>query len=869
MTRFIQQSACEGRRPHGVVPDRLRSRPRLLSRLLEDRGALRLVVAPPGFGKATLAFEYASVMFQFEHVFWLRGSSPCFLRDLDAGVLAEAVLEADEHAALMVVADLPLLTDDRAEAFAEVVERLADASCEVIATTTRADAPMELFGRRVVIEAAEMLVAREDLEEEPEGVTDRRPLGLAERIAALRWGSATPIQLVLGASRAGCTPEEELALWAMTVLGRGTIDDVRALLGARRAEKAWDALAARCPLVGISAGEESFAALSVSLGEVRDHGRARLQALAETCGFAGREEAIEVLAERLMERGECGRAVSAMTLLARRRAHGRWLAANGWAALWGGAAVEVCELYESATRTQMAARADINAMIAWAWAQRGDRARAVQFAQRSLVSERSTPRTVLSAALAAWEVGNAATRRAMEETVASCLAELDGAGGVEREDGLAELVVVAHGVLALGHGDDVLAVWASRVGEALDWGSGSRIDVERRLLGAAAALEGLEATGALGAGADTAIAGRPELVRLVACSHRALDALVERGWSLGFGAYRAAAALERAGEVLEGLGLPRLSAPVAAALFAAHVEKGAARSRREKSSGAPVVEDPERGRSLPVSSAPRTAMAVAPEVSVEPLRLKLFGTMEVALGRRDITYQFEGRPKTRLLLALLALHRGRELGRDQIVSMLWPAADKRTGAKSFYRVWGDLRSLLSQQGSCPYLIRSRYGCRLDPDLFESDLDEFEELIRCLLFGPADDMAWERAIATIQGSFGSVLLPTERKCEAIVVFRDRLDAEFVDGLVAASRRLLVRGELQGALWLAREAFQRDAGREDAAAALMRAQMATDQRSAAVQTFFACRDRLSRTLGLDPSPALAALYRQLLEGELSFA
>ena len=65
--------------------------------------------------------------------------------------------------------------------------------------------------------------------------------------------------------------------------------------------------------------------------------------------------------------------------------------------------------------------------------------------------------------------------------------------------------MVAHGVLALGRGGDVLAVWASQVGEALDWGGGSRIDVERRLLGAAAALEGLEATGALGAGADTAI----------------------------------------------------------------------------------------------------------------------------------------------------------------------------------------------------------------------------------------------------------------------------------------------------------------------------------------------------------------------------
>lgn len=214
---------------------------------------------------------------------------------------------------------------------------------------------------------------------------------------ALRWGSATPIQLVLGASRAGCTPEEELALWAMTVLGRGTIDDVRALLGARRAEKAWDALAARCPLVGISAGEESFAALSVSLGEVRDHGRARLQALAETCGFAGREEAIEVLAERLMERGECGRAVSAMTLLARRRPTAGGWRRTGWAPC-GAARPSRCASSTNRRPHPNGSRADINAMIAWAWAQRGDRARAVQFAQRSLVSERSTPRTVLSAA---------------------------------------------------------------------------------------------------------------------------------------------------------------------------------------------------------------------------------------------------------------------------------------------------------------------------------------------------------------------------------------------------------------------------------------------------------------------------------------
>ena len=77
---FHPAERLRGRRPHEVVPDRLRSRPRLLSRLLGIAAPCALSSRRRGSGKATLAFEYASVMFQFEHVFWLRGSSPCFLR---------------------------------------------------------------------------------------------------------------------------------------------------------------------------------------------------------------------------------------------------------------------------------------------------------------------------------------------------------------------------------------------------------------------------------------------------------------------------------------------------------------------------------------------------------------------------------------------------------------------------------------------------------------------------------------------------------------------------------------------------------------------------------------------------------------------
>ncbi|MFR5091861.1 MAG: hypothetical protein ACLTDR_07450 [Adlercreutzia equolifaciens] len=288
----------------------------------------------------------------------------------------------------------------------------------------------------------------------------------------------------------------------------------------------------------------------------------------------------------------------------------------------------------------------------------------------------------------------------MEETVASCLAELDGAGESSAGTVWPSWVVVAHGVLALGRGDDVPGGLGVPGRRSAGLGSGSRIDVERRLLGAAARWRAWRRPGRWAPAPMRPLPADPSWCG----SSLAAIAPWTRWWTRLEPRLRSLPGGRRAGAGGGGARGPR---PAAAFQLPCPPHYLRLMSRRErparaaKSSGAPVVEDPERGRSLPVSSAPRTAMAVAPEVSVEPLRLKLFGTMEVALGRRDITYQFEGRPKTRLLLALLALHRGRELGRDQIVSMLWPAADKRTGAKSFYRVWGDLRSLLSQQGRAP------------------------------------------------------------------------------------------------------------------------------------------------------------------------
>ena len=151
-------------------------------------------------------------------------------------------------------------------------------------------------------------------------------------------------------------------------------------------------------------------------------------------------------------------------------------------------------------------------------------------------------------------------------------------------------------------------------------------------------------------------------------------------------------------------------------------------------------------------------------------------------------------------------------------------------------------------------------------MVESDIESFEDLCRQLLFGSSAGTNWEELLALASGRFGGVLLPAERDNAVIQESRHRLHTNITDALVAASGRLLTAGEPQGALWFAREALRRDQSREDVYLAQMKAQVASEQRAAALDTFFACRAYLSEQLGIDPSPRLVELYRSIIEEEV---
>ena len=198
--------------------------------------------------------------------------------------------------------------------------------------------------------------------------------------------------------------------------------------------------------------------------------------------------------------------------------------------------------------------------------------------------------------------------------------------------------------------------------------------------------------------------------------------------------------------------------------------------------------------------------------------------------------------------------------------MIWPSADYDSARKNFYNIWSLLRAALSlPDGSCPYLIRQQNVCRLERSLLRSDIADFDETCRTLMFGKMDTDGWARLSADVDERFRDDLMPGERCTDAIELMRDECRVRLVDALVAAARRLVAEGRIQEGLWFARAALRRDRTREDAYVALMEAQIAAGQRPAAIATFFECRKFLAEDLGIDPSPETIALYRSIIEVE----
>lgn len=263
---------------------------------------------------------------------------------------------------------------------------------------------------------------------------------------------------------------------------------------------------------------------------------------------------------------------------------------------------------------------------------------------------------------------------------------------------------------------------------------------------------------------------------------------------------------------------------------------------------------------FPDEGGPHRRSRVATPPAAQSVVVALLG--EVALRREGALTAVPG-TRSRLLLASLALRRGRSRSAQALIDDVWADQPPRAPMNALHTQVSRLRSALPDGA----LEIGPAGYRLTLSVEQVDLALAGDLLlparrdreRGDGAGCLDAVA--RARALWRGEPGADL-PSGEVADAL---RDRA-AEILthlDLLELAARQDM--GDIDGALGLARRRAASDPLDEPAEATLMRLLATAGRANEALESFAAFRTRLADQLGADPGRALVELNTAILRGE----
>ena len=252
-------------------------------------------------------------------------------------------------------------------------------------------------------------------------------------------------------------------------------------------------------------------------------------------------------------------------------------------------------------------------------------------------------------------------------------------------------------------------------------------------------------------------------------------------------------------------------------------------------------------------------------------RVQLFGGLEVVTQDGPVPSKAWRKRKARLLFAMLAVRRGGDVPTDQILDYLWPEFSEDKALNNLYVVWSAMKHALSPNlprgEPCPYVERAGTVCHLIRSNVVTDLDAFEDK---LVEGKQADHEGDapKAIAAyreVMATYRGELLPGDIYDDWFRSARDRCKHEYSDAALRLAALLQSGGDVPEAVQVIRQALVHDPWREDLYQSVLRHQISEGQRSAAIETYLSCRDRLTDDLGIDPSAETTKLYQHVLAME----
>lgn len=247
------------------------------------------------------------------------------------------------------------------------------------------------------------------------------------------------------------------------------------------------------------------------------------------------------------------------------------------------------------------------------------------------------------------------------------------------------------------------------------------------------------------------------------------------------------------------------------------------------------------------------------------VRVELLGPLRLTVGGQSVDVRG---PKRRAVLALLALAEGRVVTVDHLVDALWPGDVVESGRQSLHSHVSRLRGRL---GPAAGRLETRAdGYRMDLGSEGIDAAQVRALLATargtVLRDPKAALAQLRRAQEMWR--GPVLadLTDVQPIAAAVEGLAQLHREVIDALVGAAIAAGQAGEVEG---IAAATAAADPLREPATLQQMRVLAATGRAPEALQVGRDFRHRLTEETGLDPSPALSELEREIAGGAVGGA
>lgn len=860
-------------------------RPRITSALLADRRALRVLCAPPLYGKSYAAYEYAGQTFAPEDVRWVDATTPAFLIALDARPSDEFVLrfldrETDHHKSLLFVFDgCPYLDEPRFEALRGLVVDLMEADHEVLLTTSdrrwlalAAPKVSGIDARALLLDAHEQQDwPHRDIAKSVPAAKKAADRALAARIAGCATADQQPHERFCEALLDHAIHDELEALaLVMIVLGSGALHELRAFTDAT-SSVALAALEHHHPHAGITALEPMFAALELPDRDrfrlVRQHLSALAAALSR---FESEEELVEALVTHLLAHDDVSLATQIVCGLHDDAARERFLSERARDFLFTCQPALLLHIARTLPR-EFFTHEHRWMLVALALGMLGEG----ELAVRVMRAFRSSDPTALDEATCARQ-GAPSYKLPEEASVLLMKTMLDVA---ERSD-----LMALHACIST-----LRAQRAVNVADA----TSARPDLARDMIvlldealtdpfrGIASLLRFASSGHALG---ETLVATCAFMSVLSNLARQRTDGRAPEGSRGLFAAVDLAPDRRTLVEQLEQHVIHILARQVALfppnhcalALFE--------RARQLFGERAYVLVD---DRTLAHLEAARTSLVSqrrawradravtlsfegdrdeAAATLVDPeqkkLRINTLGRFEIEAHDPRITIKDKVRKQVRLLISLIAMNDGREVARPWVQRVMWPDSPERNAKQNLYTMWSLLnKSVLDADGTCPFFESYPHSLALNESLVETDTQLLNDLCKQLRSRSFDIPVYERAIDRIEELYRGPLLPGEETAE-VVANRKKYQERLIEALLASGQHLRRRGETALSLRYFRFAFDNEPTREDVCYQLMLSLWKLGRHGEALNEYFVCRRALIERFGIEGTPKLRELYEAIL-------